>query len=90
MAGLEPTGRIQRNPRFLPLYDPPRKDNAILRKTTKPAACKLPEISIHNGFPWNGGTDNNSRLIGIMYAGRDENDIRDDIVFYCMNDIGKH
>lgn len=62
-----------------------RKDNAILRKTTKPAACKLPEISIHNGFPWNGGTDNNSRLIGIMYAGRDENDIRDDIVFYCMN-----
>ena len=60
-----------------------RKDNAILRKTTKPAACKLPEISIHNGFPWNGGTDNNSRLIGIMYAGRDENDIRDDIVFYC-------
>ena len=25
------------------------------------------------------------RLIGIMYAGRDENDIRDDIVFYCMN-----
>lgn len=62
-----------------------RKDNAILRKTTKPAACKLQEISIHNGFPWNGGTDNNSRLIGIMYAGRDENDIRDDIVFYCMN-----
>ena len=62
-----------------------RKDNAILRKTTKPAACKLPEISIPNGFPWNGGTDNNSRLIGIMYAGRDENDIRDDIVFYCMN-----
>lgn len=62
-----------------------RKSNAILRKTTKPAACKLPEISIHNGFPWNGGTDNNSRLIGIMYAGRDEKDIRDDIVFYCMN-----
>ena len=51
-----------------------RKDNAILRKTTKPAACKLPEISIHNGFPWNGGTDNNSRLIGIMYAGRDDPD----------------
>ena len=63
-----------------------RKDNAILRKTTKnPMACKLPEISIHNGFPWNGGTDNNSLLIGVMYAGRDENDIRDDIVFYCMN-----
>lgn len=62
-----------------------RKKYAILRKKTKPAICKIPEISIHNGFPWNGGTDNNSHLIGIMYAGRDENDIRDDIVFYCMN-----
>ena len=62
-----------------------RKKYAILRKTTQAAVCKLPEISIHNGFPWNGGTDNSSRLIGIMYAGRDEKDIRDDIVFYCMN-----
>ena len=62
-----------------------RKRYAILRKKTKPVACNLPEISIHNGYPWNGGTDSNSRLIGIMYAGRDEHDTRDDIVFYCMN-----
>ena len=62
-----------------------RKKYAILRKTTEPAVCKLPEISIHNGFPWNGGTDSNSHLIGIMYAGRDEKNIRDDIIFYCMN-----
>ena len=62
-----------------------RKEHAILRKTTSPALCKLPEISIHNGFPWNGGTDYNSKLIGIMYAGRDENNTRDDIIFYCMN-----
>lgn len=62
-----------------------RKKYAILRKTTKPSTYNLPEISIHNGYPWNGGTDNNSRLIGIMYAGRDEADTRDDIVFYGMN-----
>lgn len=62
-----------------------RKKYAILRKTTKAAACNLPEISVHNGYPWNGGTDSSSRLIGIMYAGRDEKDIRDDVVFYCMN-----
>lgn len=62
-----------------------RKKYAILRKTTKISDCGLPEISIHNGFPWNGGTDSSSRLIGIMYAGRDENDTRDDIIFYCMN-----
>ena len=45
----------------------------------------MPEISIHNGFPWNSGTDYNSKLIGIMYAGRDEKNIRDDVIFYCMN-----
>lgn len=62
-----------------------RKKYAILRKPTKGAACKLPEISIHNGYPWNAGTDYTSRLIGIMYAGRDEEDTRDDIIFYGMN-----
>lgn len=62
-----------------------RKKYAILRKPTKAAACGLPEISIHNGYPWNGGTDRSSRLIGVMYAGRDEEDTRDDIVFYGIN-----
>ncbi|HCT91661.1 MAG TPA: glycogen debranching enzyme [Lachnospiraceae bacterium] len=62
-----------------------RKKYAILRKPTKSLACGLPDISIHNGYPWNGGSDYGTRLIGIMYAGRDEADTRDDIVFYCMN-----
>lgn len=62
-----------------------RKNHAILRKKTKKPSCNLPEISIHNGYPWNAGTDNDSRLIGIMYAGRDEDDTRDDIIFYGMN-----
>lgn len=61
-----------------------RKKHTILRKQTKQASCRFPAISIHNGYPWNAGTDYNSRLIGIMYAGKDEND-RDDIVFYGMN-----
>lgn len=62
-----------------------RKKYAVLRKTTQPAMCGLQEISIHNGYPWNGGTDNASRLIGIMYAGRDEADTRDDIIFFGIN-----
>lgn len=62
-----------------------RKKYAILRKPTRQASCGLPEVSIHNGYPWNAGTDYNSRLIGVMYAGRDEEDTRDDIVFYGMN-----
>lgn len=62
-----------------------RKEHAVIRKMTKRAVCNLPEISIHNGYPWNSGTDENTRMIGIMYAGRDEADTKDDIVFYCIN-----
>jgi glycogen operon protein len=62
-----------------------RKEHAVLRKTMKRASCQLPDISIHNGYPWNGGTDNESRLLGIMYAGRNEADTKDDIVFYGVN-----
>ncbi len=62
-----------------------RKEHAILRKSTKAALCGFPEISIHNGFPWNGRTEHNTRLIGIMYAGRNLEDTRDDVIFYGMN-----
>ena len=62
-----------------------REKYPILRRSTKKALCGLPEISIHNGFPWNGGTYYTSKLIGIMYAGRDDADTRDDIIFYGMN-----
>ena len=62
-----------------------RKKYAILRKNTKIATSNLPEISIHNGAPWKNGTDYTTRLIGVMYAGRDEKDTRDEYVFYTMN-----
>ncbi len=62
-----------------------RKEHAVLRKSTGPASCGLPEISIHNGYPFNNRTDYNSRLIGVMFAGRDEADTRDDVIFYGMN-----
>lgn len=62
-----------------------RKENPILRKMTKPSSCQFPEISVHNGTPFNASTDYKTKLIGIMYAGRNEEDTEDDIVFYCMN-----
>lgn len=61
-----------------------RKEHPILRKMTKPSSCQFPEISVHNGTPFNASTDYKTKLIGIMYAGRNEEDT-DDIVFYCMN-----
>ena len=62
-----------------------RKEHPILRKMTKPSSCQFPEISVHNGTPFNASTDYKTKLIGIMYAGRKEEDTADDIVFYCMN-----
>lgn len=62
-----------------------RKEHPILRKMTKPSSCQFTEISVHNGTPFNASTDYKTKLIGIMYAGRNEEDTEDDIVFYCMN-----
>lgn len=62
-----------------------RKEHPILRKMTKTSSCQFPEISVHNGTPFNASTDYKTKLIGIMYAGRNEEDTEDDIVFYCMN-----
>lgn len=62
-----------------------RKEHPILRKMTKPSSCQFPEISVHNGTPFNASMDYKTKLIGIMYAGRNEEDTEDDIVFYCMN-----
>lgn len=62
-----------------------RKEHPILRKMTKPSSCQFPGISVHNGTPFNASTDYKTKLIGIMYAGRNEEDTEDDIVFYCMN-----
>lgn len=62
-----------------------RKEHPILRKMTKPSSCQFQEISVHNGTPFNASTDYKTKLIGIMYAGRNEEDTEDDIVFYCMN-----
>lgn len=62
-----------------------RKEHPILRRMTKPSSCQFPEISVHNGTPFNASTDYKTKIIGIMYAGRNEEDTEDDIVFYCMN-----
>lgn len=62
-----------------------RKDHPVLRKNTKSAECGFPMISVHNGEPNRDYTNFDSHLIGIMYAGRNADDTKDDIVFYAMN-----
>ncbi|MBR4027428.1 MAG: glycogen debranching enzyme, partial [Lachnospiraceae bacterium] len=62
-----------------------RKKHTILRKNTKQAVCQLPPISMHHAYPFNGMTDYGTHTIGILFAGRNEKDTKDDILFYCMN-----
>ena len=62
-----------------------RMDHPILRKKTGEPECQMPEISIHNGFPFEQRTDHGTHLIGIMFAGRNAEDTCDDLVMYCMN-----
>lgn len=62
-----------------------RAAHPILRKKTNPAACQLPEISVHNGVPNQAATEYDTHMIGIMFAGRNEENTGDDIIFYCMN-----
>lgn len=62
-----------------------RKDHPVLRKATLPAECQLPPISIHNGYPYNAAIDFNTHLIGVQFAGRNKENTKDDIIFYCMN-----
>lgn len=62
-----------------------RKKYKILRKTTQKVSSGMPEISIHNGMPWKADTNYSTHLIGIMYAGRDVDNTRDEFVFYAMN-----
>ena len=57
----------------------------VLRKTTKPAQCGFPDVSMHNGYPWNAGFSNETRQIGVMYAGRNDTDTADDVIYIGMN-----
>ena len=62
-----------------------RAAHPVIKKDTKPAQCGIPMISVHNGEPFRNHTDFNTHLIGVMYAGRNIEDTKDDIVFYAMN-----
>lgn len=62
-----------------------RKKHPVIRGVSKPAKCGFPDISIHNLVPWNHNVNSDTRSVGIMYAGRDEKDKSDDLVFFAMN-----
>lgn len=62
-----------------------RKEHPVVKGEGKAAVCGLPDVSFHNGRPWNDYCDDETRVIGIMYAGRTEDDGRDDVVYVGIN-----
>ena len=62
-----------------------RKQHPILRGRSGPSGCGFPEVSIHNKTAWNSSCGPDSRTIGIMFAGRTEGNIEDDIIYIGIN-----
>lgn len=63
-----------------------RKKHTVVRRSCTQCLCGLPSVSYHHTTPWNRMLNDNSHYIGIMYAGRDnEDDEEDDIVMISVN-----
>ena len=62
-----------------------RKKHPILRGHTKPAESRFPEIGLHAEAPWDANYRDYTRVIGVTFAGRNEDDTADDIIDIVIN-----
>lgn len=65
-----------------------RKEHKIIRKDTKACTLGFPKISLHSVKPWEGTYDYDTRMIGIMYAGRENGE--DDVIYLGVNAYWEH
>ncbi len=77
--------KFKQNFEFAKLMIKLRSQHPVVRKRQKEALCGLMDTSIHNDYPWNEYFDNNTHLIGIMYAGKYPDRNYDDVVFIAIN-----
>lgn len=61
-----------------------RKAHAVVRRPTAPAACGMPDVSFHTENPWDSNYGDDTRIIGVMFAGADSNG-KDDVVYIGIN-----
>ena len=61
-----------------------RKDHPIVRGKTEPCSCGFPDVSFHGESTWVHNYNFESRIVGVMFAGKKENG-EDDIVFISIN-----
>ncbi|MGN1015125.1 MAG: glycogen debranching protein GlgX [Butyricicoccus sp.] len=62
-----------------------RRRHSILRHHTKEAESRFPETSLHSIEPWDANYLEETRVIGVTFAGRNEADTEDDIIYIAIN-----
>lgn len=62
-----------------------RKEHKVIFKNTKPCSIGFPPISMHSNRPWVNEFPWEAKVVGIMFAGRKENQKEDDIVYLAIN-----
>ena len=62
-----------------------RKAHPVLRDSIEPAKCGLPNLSKHGNEPWYLDTSQETRVLGVMFAGWNKKLDEDDIVYIAIN-----
>lgn len=62
-----------------------RKKHAVIRKNMTACSVGFPSVSLHEAQAWNSDYHWDSHVIGVMYAGKDDETDKDDIVFLSIN-----
>ncbi len=63
-----------------------RKTNGVIRKNGKICSLGFPPISTHGKRPFENQYNNDTKFIGVMYAGRREDDeVQDEIIYIAIN-----
>ena len=63
-----------------------RKDNSVVRKNTKICSLGFPPVSTHGRKPFENQYDGNTKYIGVMFAGRCQEDLnKDEIIYMAVN-----
>lgn len=62
-----------------------RKKHDIIRGATLPSDCHYPDISFHSTTAWNDNYTWDTHEIGVMFAGKNKNSSKDDIIYIAIN-----
>ncbi len=71
-----------------------RQEHTIIRRDTQKCSARVPSVSLHEAEAWNADYQWDSHVVGVMFAGIEEETGKDDIVFLSVNtyweDVTQH